>query len=128
MLQKTKIIRSAWGSLKRSELPRGENAMSAFIEQRRHERFTYEIPIIYYVDREQQACIGCMGNYSRGGIYFESNDRLQLKKPVEIRMHHPLADDPGPETHPGFIGEVIWFQKLSRDQSSYAFGYGIRFR
>lgn len=101
--------------------------MSAIIEQRRHERFTYETPVVYYVDRAAQACIGCMGNYSRGGVYFESNERLQLKEPVEIRMMHPLADDPGPESHPGFIGEVIWFQKLSRGHFGFAYGYGVRF-
>jgi hypothetical protein len=41
-------------------------------------------------------------------------------------MHQSLTGDPGPESHPGFIGEVIWFQRLRRAHSGFAYGYGIR--
>jgi Tfp pilus assembly protein PilZ len=64
-----------------------------------------------------------MRNYSNGGIYFESDGRLQKGTKIYICVQHsPYSQSSGILEY--YTGEVMWRKDLKR--SFFKYGYGIQ--
>ena len=93
-------------------------------ERRRHRRFKYEALISHDVSTDGNIYPGRMFNFSKGGLYFESD---QLIYPGE-EIFVVLANHAGAfrkETHLLFEVSVLW--RTALEDSSRSYGYGGEF-
>ena len=74
------------------------------------------LPDVFYPAR--------MYNFSRGGLYFESDQRLYIGDYINYRVKYP-AQPSGNDTHYQFGVEILWRQQPQH--SSLKYGYGSKF-
>lgn len=94
------------------------------IERRHHKRYKYEAIISHDVSSNDVIHPGKMFNFSKGGLYFESNEAIYPDEEVFVG----LATDPESGDHDAqllFEVKVIWRQQL--EGSSFRYGYGGKF-
>ena len=65
-----------------------------------------------------------MYNFSKGGLYFESEQRLYIGDYINFRVKYP-ARPSGNHTHYQFGIEILWRQEAQH--SSLKYGYGSKF-
>ena len=65
-----------------------------------------------------------MYNFSKGGLYFESDQRLYIGDYINFRVQYP-ARPSGNDTHYQFGIEILWRQEAQH--SSLKYGYGSKF-
>ena len=93
-------------------------------ERRRHQRFRYEALVSHDVSTNDVTHTGKMFNFSKGGLYFESDQNIYPGEDifVGLAIH---ADSPGNDTQLIFEVKIIWFKEL--ENSSYRYGFGCNF-
>jgi hypothetical protein len=64
-----------------------------------------------------------MFNYSKKGLYFESEEDLLQGHEISISVNKPLPQFPK-NPHQHFHAKIVWCQKLSG--SPYKVGYGAK--
>ena len=74
------------------------------------------LPDVFYPAR--------MYNFSTGGLYFESDQRLYIGDYINVRLKYP-ARPSGNDTHYQFGIEILWRQEAQH--SSLKYGYGSKF-
>ena len=74
------------------------------------------LPDVFYPAR--------MYNFSTGGLYFESEQRLYIGDYINIRLKYP-ARPSGKDTHYQFGIEILWRQEARHPSLKY--GYGSKF-
>jgi len=94
------------------------------IDRRKYRRFEYEAVISHDILAKKAVCRGKIYNFSKGGLYFESDQTLNPGEQVclEIVSHPDSSDN---DVHLFYGVEITWHQKL---QNSYLrHGFGARF-
>ena len=91
-------------------------------EKRDAMRFVHEEPVI--LETQEGELIGAMiMNYSKNGLYFESNWNVGQGIIVRIRNEATLACPDGG----GCCAEVRWSKPLNGKTSEYHYGVGVRY-
>jgi len=93
-------------------------------EQRRHKRFNYEALISHDVSTNQIIHTGKLYNFSKGGLYFESDQHIYSGEDIFVGLvvH---ADSPGKDSQLLFEVKIAWHQELK--DSTFRYGYGGKF-
>jgi len=93
-------------------------------DRRRHKRFKYEALISHDVSTNGNIYPGRMFNFSKGGLYFESDQAIYPGEDifVALAIH---AGSPGRETQLLFEVRVLWHIEL--EDSARGYGYGGKF-
>ena len=100
--------------------------MDLSIERRKYRRFVYEADITHDILAHNNVYRGKLYNFSKGGLYFESDQTIYPGEEVFIKFE----DQPGLEkndimAHLPFGVEVVW-QNILPD-SSFRYGYGANY-
>lgn len=93
-------------------------------DRRGHKRFKYEALISHDVSINGNIYPGRMFNFSKGGLYFESDQTIYPGENifVALAIH---AGSAGKETQLLFEVKVLW--RIALENSSRAYGYGGKF-
>ena len=97
--------------------------MHTDIERRENERIPCETPILHNTSVPDFFYRGTMYNFSRGGLYFESNEDLLEGDEISISIKEPPAHFLKTPGH--YIDvKIMWCQDLQG--ASYQVGYGAK--
>ncbi|MGD1973403.1 MAG: PilZ domain-containing protein [Desulfobacterales bacterium] len=97
--------------------------MAIEIERREHERFPCETTILHDTSPPDFFHKGIMCNFSKKGLYFESNEYLLQGQEISISINKPpqrFAIRP----RQNFSVKIMWYRELQG--SSYQSGYGAK--
>ena len=97
--------------------------MAIGIERREHKRLPCENPILHNTSPPDFFHKGTMYNYSKRGLYFESNEDLLEGHEISISIIKPRQQSTE-KPHQYFDVKIVWCRKLSG--SSYQVGYGAK--
>ena len=87
-------------------------------------RNQYEAPIQYTHLQPDRYYNSRMYNFSRGGMYFEPLQSLELNSQINIIMPNYSPNTDGPEAFQSYLAVIRWCQKRS-DKKSERFGVGV---
>jgi len=90
-------------------------------ERREHKRFPSQTPILHNTSPPDFFYMGIMLNFSKKGLYFESDEDLLEGHKISISIRKPPQKFTK-KPHQYFDVKIIWCQKLSG--SFYQVGYG----
>ena len=93
-------------------------------ERRHHSRFKYEAFISHDVPSSDTIHSGKIFNFSKGGLYFESDESIDPGEEVFVGLTTD-SDSVEHDTQLLFEVRIIWRQAL--EDAPYRFGYGGRF-
>jgi hypothetical protein len=97
--------------------------MKAISELRNGERFYSEELVLVEDKRTGYRYDGKMLNYSKSGMYLESDYAPRPSRKIKIKVNS-LPDFPSPQS---YLAEVRWRQPLSKKASTYAYGIGVKY-
>ncbi len=97
--------------------------MSQGIERRKSERIKYKSAILHNTDPPDFFYSGTMYNFSKGGLYFESNEDLLQGDEISISIQEPPPQF-FKKPHQYFDVKIMWCRDLP--DSSYQVGYGVK--
>ena len=92
-------------------------------EQRETARFRHEASIMFEHYSSGRYYEGRMLNYSRGGMYFESNFPPEVGAEIFIG----IENSPHTFVHDVHRARVIWKNDLVGEQSFFFYGVGVRY-
>jgi hypothetical protein len=93
------------------------------IEKRQSPRFEHASQVRIKVPQSEKIHNAMMVNYSKEGIYFESDSQFSSGLQVKIGIKNsPYSASP--DTVEYFRGIILWSEEL--DHSFYQFGYGVQ--
>jgi hypothetical protein len=90
---------------------------------RANRRFDHNTPIMFEHNLSGKYFEGRMFNYSRGGLYFETDYAPQIGSEIFIGVE----DSPFTSGHEVYRARVIWQTQLESAQSLFSFGIGARY-
>ena len=93
------------------------------IERRKYERFPCKNPILHNTNPSDFFYSGTMYNFSKKGLYFESNEDLLQGHEISISIRKP-SQKFTKKPHQYFDVKIVWCRNLSG--SSYQVGYGAK--
>ena len=93
------------------------------IERREHERFQCETPILHDTSPPDFFYKGIMYNFSKKGLYFESNEDLLQGHEISISIKKPPQQFTI-KPRQNFSVKIMWYQELQG--SYYQSGYGAK--
>ena len=93
------------------------------IERREHERFSCETTILHDTSPPDFFYKGIMYNFSKTGLYFESNEDLLQGHEISISITKPPQQFKI-KPHQNFSVKIMWHQELQG--SPYQIGYGAK--
>jgi len=94
------------------------------IDRRRHRRSSYEAIIAHEILTDDIIHSGKMFNFSKGGLYFESDQTVYQGDEILIKVLMLSNEPDNPEQFP-FDIEIIWHRDLKN--SAYKYGYGGKY-
>ena len=97
--------------------------MKAISELRNGERFNFEAPVSIEDNRSGYRYDSTMFNYSRSGMYLETDYALRPNRKIKIKVDS-LPSSPAPQN---LFAEVRWRQPLPGRKSGYSFGLGVKY-
>ena len=97
--------------------------MKASSELRNGERFYSEAPVLVEDYRTGYRYDGTMFNYSKSGMYLETDYALRPSRKIKIDINN-LSNFPSPRS---YFAEVRWRRPLPGKASSYSFGIGVKY-
>lgn len=92
-------------------------------ERRENERIEHKTAILHNTSPPDFFYSGTMFNYSKGGLYFESNEDLLDGDEISISIKNPPQQFIK-KSHQYFDVKIMWCKVLQR--SSYQVGYGAK--
>ena len=99
-----------------------ENQRPVGKEKRGATRFVYEEPVV--LETQAGDFIGAVVmNYSKNGLYFESDVKVAQGAILRIRNESTLSNI----NDGGCCAEVRWSRRLGRETTEYQFGTGARY-
>ena len=93
-------------------------------ERRRHKRIIYEANVSHTVASSDAIHFGKMFNFSKRGVYFESDQSLQPGQDIALGLA-ASADSYSNDTNFVFDVKIIWRKAL--EDSQFGYGYGGKF-
>ena len=93
------------------------------IERREHERFPCETTILHDTSPPDFFYKGIMYNFSKTGLYFESDEDLLQGHEISISIKKPPQQFTI-KSDQNFSVKIMWYQELRG--SSYQSGYGAK--
>lgn len=96
--------------------------MKAISELRNDERFNFEAPVLVEDNRTGYRYDGTMFNYSRCGMYLETDYAPRPSRKIRINVNN-LPNSSSPQN---LLAEVRWRQPLPQKKSGYSFGLGVK--
>ena len=97
--------------------------MKAISELRNGERFHFEAPVLVEDNRTGYRYDGTMFNYSRSGMYLETDYAPRPSRKIKIKVNGL----PGSPSSRKYLAEVRWRQPLLDGPSSYSYGMGVKY-
>ena len=98
--------------------------MKSNIERRQHKRYKYEAFISHDVSSNDVIHPGKMFNFSKGGLYFESDEAVHPGEEVFVGLVTPSESNEH-DTQLLFEVKIIWRRQLKG--LPFSFGYGGKF-
>lgn len=96
--------------------------MEALPEKRSTERYYRDSPIMVEYDTANY-CSAMMFNYSKGGMYFEVDKKLEPGNEIYIGIENsPYTYRPAV-----FRAEVRWCREIKDDEAMYFYGVGVKY-
>ncbi len=99
-------------------------------EKRTSDRHACEVPVIWSYFNRDQVYTGKKLNYSREGVYFESETAPRCGATILIKRHYGTAETCVLEMREGYreviLGEVRWCNEI-RDGSDTYYGIGVHY-
>lgn len=92
-------------------------------EQRATQRFRHETAIMYEHYPSGRYFEGRMINYSRGGMYFESNFAPEIGTEIFIGVEK----SPYTSRHDVYRAKVIWHKRVQSEDSLFFHGIGVKY-
>ena len=92
-------------------------------DQRANERFNHETPLVIENCDSGTFSYGRMYNYSKGGIYFESDTPFQTGTRVRFDIEKSKIDLDAAQ----YVAEVKWCAEISAAVVLYDYGIGVEF-
>jgi len=96
--------------------------MNAMDEKRTESRYAHETPIIINAHRTENSYSGRMYNFSKKGMYIETDFECRPGDEISIVVEHPL-DGSGPYLHET---RVTWSKEISEPVVIYRFACGAK--
>ena len=93
------------------------------IERREYERISCETPILHNTSPPDFFYKGTMYNFSKKGLYFESDEDLLQGHEISISIKKPPQQFTI-KPQQNFTVKIMWYQELQG--SSYLIGYGAK--
>lgn len=100
------------------------NISDANIERRKHGRSDYEVMISHEILTDDKIQTGKMFNFSKGGLYFESDQLIYTGDEILIKVPMLSNQLDNYEQLPIDV-EIIWRHEL--ENSAFEYGYGGRY-
>ena len=100
--------------------------MDIYIERRKFRRFKFETAILHDLLTRPNIYDGKIANFSKEGLYFESNQTIYPGEEIFIKLKKPpdAADDEGLPVLP-FLVKIVWHRRLAA--ASFRIGYGAQY-
>ena len=100
--------------------------MDIYIERRKYRRFKYEAIILHDLLTHQNIYTGKIANFSKGGLYFESDQRIHSGEEIFLKLTKP-QDASGDDSFSQlpFVVKIVWHKNLPA--SSFRYGYGAQY-
>jgi hypothetical protein len=92
-------------------------------DQRANMRFRHEAAIMFENYPSGKYYEGKMFNYSRGGMYFESNFAPAIGTEIFIG----IENSPYTSGHDVYRAKVVWQKRLKDAQSLFLHGVGVKY-
>ena len=92
-------------------------------DQRDFARFRHEASIMFENYPSSRYYEGMMFNYSRGGMYFESDYAPKVGAEIFIGVEN----SPHTAGHDVYRAKVIWRKQLTDRQSFFFYGLGVKY-
>jgi hypothetical protein len=92
-------------------------------DQRDTSRFGHEAAIMFENYASGRYYEGRMYNYSRGGMYFESDFAPKVGTEIFIGVEN----SPHTSGHDVYRAKVIWKKELTDSQSFFLYGVGVKY-
>ena len=92
-------------------------------EQRDDTRFSHRVAVLVENYQERRYYEGKMVNYSRTGLYFETDFAPEPGSELFIG----IEDSPYSSCHDVLRAKVMWCKELSDGESFYYYGVGVKF-
>ncbi|MFP3983877.1 MAG: PilZ domain-containing protein [Desulfurivibrionaceae bacterium] len=105
--------------------------MAHFQEKRKYDRHSHEAPVMIYTkDNPEMSYYGQTYDYSKKGMYLETDADLKAGKYYVIKILSYYDDEKGPEPYIEHCGTVRWTQQNKQQDTdnsgiSYCYGYGM---
>ena len=97
--------------------------MKAVPELRNGERFHFKTPVMIEDERTGYRYEGTMLNYSRSGMYLETEYAPRPERKIRIKVNR-LPDPASPRK---YYAEVRWRKPLPANRPSHSFGMGVKY-
>jgi Tfp pilus assembly protein PilZ len=95
-------------------------------EKRQYERYAYQLPVsLYRYDSQDSYYEGSIYNYSDGGMYFATNEKIDIGEQVYIKIKNHNKNSKGPEKYENYSGYLKWSSELGTSSPGGQYGYGI---
>jgi Tfp pilus assembly protein PilZ len=97
-----------------------------YLERRKYRRFKYEAIILHDLLTHQNIFDGKIANFSKGGLYFESDQTIQPGEEIFLKLTKPVeasAGDSLPQLP--FVVKILWHTSLPA--SAFRYGYGAQY-
>ncbi|MDX9964366.1 PilZ domain-containing protein [Desulfobacter postgatei] len=102
--------------------------MSPYSEQRKYIRVDCNNPAYVYRYEDQDLYYNAsMYNYSSGGHYLASDEKMDIGQQVYIRIKNYDQASKGPEKYENYTGYVKWSTDLGTSHPAGRYGYGIEY-
>ncbi len=102
--------------------------MTDFKNKRLDRRYPYKADVEFYI--KDSPCVHYLAqvtNYSVGGLYFESNESVDVGQQVILRIKNYYAYDSKLEDYEMYSGRVQWTNLKDDTGSEKTFGLGIQY-
>ena len=97
--------------------------MKAVSELRNGERFYLQAPVLIEDNRTEYRYDGTMFNYSKSGMYLETDYAPRPSRKIRINVNGlPAQSSPR-----SYLAEVRWRQPTSGNVSPYSYGIGVKY-
>jgi len=97
--------------------------MESSPDQRADKRYRHETAIMYEHYPSERYFEGKMFNYSREGMYFESN----FAPAVGAEIFIGVENSPYTSGHDVYRAKVIWHKRLEASESIFFHGIGVKY-
>ena len=95
-------------------------------ERRKYERYDYQTTVFLCgSDSQEEYCDAKMYNYSMGGTYLRTNEKLNVGQYVYVRNYY--QDPEKSKKYESYSGYVRWSNKPGKSSPGGQFGYGVEY-